>query len=121
MIDKLVGRDGELWGHSPSMALVLLASVPSGVPEVVDLRGRIEPLMPFRDPPPFAFLQRPWVRHVRGEFHEYPSSRIYIGFGPSDCQFRPSQWANPYYFLPYSAEEAYDFFGTYLRSRADLR
>ena len=103
------------------MTLVLLASVPSGLPEVVDLRGRIAPLMPSREPPPITFLQRPWVRHVRGEFHEYPSSRIYIGFGPSDCQLRPSQWANPYYFLPYGPEESYELFDRYLRSRADLR
>ena len=91
--------------------------------------------------PKTGLLPSPWIRHVVGDFHKYPSSRIYIyiyiciyiyiyiyiytyiyiGFGFSDCQSRPSQWANPYLFLPYSHSEAYDLFSEYLRARADLR
>ena len=120
-MESLVGRDGDLWGRSPAMALVLSASAPSGFPHIVDLRGRIESLMPFRSEPNTGFLPRTWIRHVAGEFHEYPSSRIYIGFGFSDCQQRPSQWANPYFFLSSDSVEAYDLFDKYLRARADLR
>ena len=103
------------------MALVVSASAPSGDPHIVDLRDRIVSLMPFRSQPNIGYLPRPWVRHVAGEFHQYPSSRIYIGFGFSDSQRRPSQWANPYYFLTSNTVEAYDLFGQYLRARADLR
>ena len=99
--------EGELWGHSPTMALVLLASVPSGNAEIVQVRGRIEPLMSARFEPKIGFLSRPWVRHVVGEFHEFPSSLIY-GFGYTDCQNRPSQWASPHSFLTSHSEEAYD-------------
>ena len=113
--------EGELWGCSPAMALVLRSTAPSGLRDIVDLRNRIEFLMPFCPQPKTGFLERPWVRHVRGEFHEFPSSRIYIGFGHTDCQSRPSQWANPYVFLPYINSEAYDLFESYLIDRADLR
>ena len=109
------------------MALVLNASAPSGFQAIVDRRGRIEPLMAYTVRPKTGLLPSPWIRHVVGDFHKYPSSRIYIyiyiyiGFGFSDCQSRPSQWANPYLFLPYSHSEAHDLFSEYIRARADLR
>ena len=113
--------EGELWERSPAMALVLCASTPSGDQNIVDLRDRIVSQMAFRNQPKTGLLPSPWIRHVSGDFHEYPSSRIYIGFGYTDCQLRPSQWASPYYFLSHSIEEAYDLFSEYLRARADLR
>ena len=103
------------------MALVLRASSPSGDASVVQLRDRIASLMPFRDQPKSGFLPRPWIRHVTGPFHEYPSSRVYIGFGMSDCQGRPSQWANPYFFLNHDSISSYNLFSEYLKARADLK
>ena len=121
LLDALTGVEGELWGVSPAMALVLRASSPSGDASVVQLRDRIASLMPFRDQPKSGFLPRPWIRHVTGPFHEYPSSRVYIGFGMSDCQGRPSQWANPYFFLNHDSISSYNLFSEYLKARADLK
>ena len=103
------------------MALVLRASVPSGIQAIVDIRTQITALMPFRDLPVTGYLPRPWVRHVFESLHEYPSSRMYIGFGMTDCQGRPSQWANPYFYLDYDYLSAYNLFSDYMKARADLR
>ena len=40
MREHLVGREGALWEASPAMGLVLLASVPSGIPQIVELYPR---------------------------------------------------------------------------------
>ena len=39
----------------------------------------------------------------------------------TDCQGRPSQWANPYFYFDYDYNSAYTLFSEYLRARADLR
>ena len=120
MREHLVGREGALWEISPAMGLVLLASVPSGIPNIVELRNSILALMPAPNLPEVSHSSLPIVRHVCGDFHRYPSPLVYVGFGPSDMQHRPSQWANPYCFICTNPEEAVDLFREYLGCRADL-
>ena len=121
MLSQLVGSDGELWGCSLPMALVLLSTVPSGDRRIVELRDRIESSMLCPLKPKVGFLNPPVVRHVTGQFHQFSAPRVYIGFGHSDCQSRPSPWANPFYFFEnVSPEQSLSLFYTYLESRADL-
>ena len=45
---------------------------------------------------------------------------LYIGFGESDIQGRPSQWANRFYFLGADAESSFSLYSRYILSRADV-
>ena len=120
MFDHLVGCDGILWGLSPAMALVLLASAPSGNPQISRVRDKSFALMPMPNQPKSGYCGNVSVRHVVGDFHKFSSPLIYVGFGPSDIQSRPSQYANPYYFTCTDPEEALDLFREYIECRADL-
>ena len=60
------------------------------------------------------------VCHVDGEFHKYSSPLIYVGYGVSDIQSRPSQHANPYLFTCTNPEDALDLYHEYRVCRADL-
>lgn len=46
MLEHLTGRDGALWEVAPAMGLVLLASAPSGKPQIVQVRDEILDHMP---------------------------------------------------------------------------
>ena len=99
MLEQLVGEGGSLWGAAPAMALVLSASMPSGLPTLVKVRDLIYENLAV--PPILTLICRPLpvVRHVFSPFHCYTSARLYVGFGSTDPQRRPSQWANPYKLL----------------------
>ena len=102
------------------MALVMLSSLPSGIQSIVNARDIVRSAM-FA---PAAHRSSTWivptVKHVDGAFHSYPSPFLYIGFGESDIQGRPSQWANPFLFLGTDAEACFALFSRYVNSRADV-
>ena len=109
-----------LWDVSPAMALVMSSTCPTGDASIVELRNSILALSPYSNFPEDIPLQIPTVRHVRGEFHKFPSPLIYVGFGETDIQHRPSPWANPYFFISSDPEEASILFKSYLDNRADI-
>ena len=120
MLDELVNEASPLWGAAPGMALVMLASVPSGVNSIVEARARVRKLMFTPVDHQSCHWVAPTLRHVIGPFHSFPSPLLYIGTGSSDIQGRPSQWANPFSFFVGDAESAFSLFTRYLESRADL-
>ena len=120
MMEHLTGLEGILWDVSPAMALVLLASVPSGDPQIARVRNDLLAIMPMPNEPNTGYCLPPIVRHIGGDFHKYSSPLIYVGFGPSDIQSRPSQYANPYYFTSTDPDEALCLYREYLDCRADL-
>ena len=81
------------------MGLVLLATVPSGDASFVNLRNSLLQIIPRPNMPSSDHTSLPLVRHVVGDIHCFPSPSIYVGFGYSDIQGRPSQYANPNYFF----------------------
>ena len=109
-----------LWDVSPAMALVLSSTCPTGDASIVELRNSILALSPYPNFPEGSPSQIPTVRHVRGEFHKFPSPLLYVGFGATDIQHRPSPWANPYFFTSSDPEEAALLFRCYLDNRADI-
>ena len=120
MIDELVCEASPLWDRAPSVALVLFASVPGGIQAVVNARASVRSVMftPEVIPRgPFVMLS---LRHVVGDFHAFPSPLLYLGFGHSDIQGRPSQWANPFYFFVGNAKNSFALYLRYLESRGDL-
>ena len=102
------------------MALVLSATCPSAEEEVLHLRSLLGESLFFPDAPAPERFAVPTLRHVTGKFHMYTAGRMYIGMGSSDAQGRPSQWANPYFFLVNDPATALSSFSSYLSSRADL-
>ena len=102
------------------MALVLLASMPSGDDHVVAARLRLfnsafRVCAPHAAPRPI-----PSLMHVSGPFHKYSASLLYVGDGSSDCQSRPSPWFNPFAFLETDPLYACCCFRQYLLTRSDL-
>ena len=102
------------------MALVLAASAPSGADDVCELRALITARLFFSSVPVPRFAAPPTLRHVDGMFHCYTSCRIYVGSGKSDCQGRPSPWANPFEFLDRDLSSSLSSFSSYLFDRADI-
>ena len=100
------------------MALVLFSSVPSGDARVVDIRHRIQahissPSLPSLLPGSISLLHS----SAHGPFSGH---RIYIGFGHTDPQSRPSSFANPFEFLHLDVDVKLHNFEQFLQSRADL-
>lgn len=99
------------------MGLVLLSSVPFGAARVVELRHQMQALPGCPPLPRFAPGAIP-LQHssapgpYRGQF-------VYIGFGHTDPQGRPSPFANPFEFTaPLDSRIA--LFEEFLDARADL-
>ena len=120
MIDELVCEASRLWDRASRMALVLLASVPSGIQAVVNARASVRSVMFTPEVTPRGPFVVPSLRHVVGDFHAFPSPLLYIGFGHSDIQGRPSQWANPFYFFVGNAGNSRALYLRYLESHGDL-
>ena len=120
MLQHLTGEESPLWVACPEMRLVLLATIPSGNPQVVRIRDEIIALQVPPDLPMQTVQGNPCVRHVSGAFHKYSSPLVYVGYGSTDCQSRPSQYANPYLFSCTEPDEALLLFREYLDCRADL-
>ena len=99
MLEHLTGVKALLWERAPAMALVLLSSAPSGCPDIVRCRDSLLSRIPMPNELSFGSVAVPSLPHVSSAFHSFPSSFLYIGFGHSDIQGRPSQWANPFYSL----------------------
>ena len=95
MLDELTGTGSPLWDRAPSMALVMFSPVPSGVNSIVAIRERIRDCLFTSNDFGVPYVQ-PKLRHVAEQFHCYALPYIYIGFGISDIQGRPSSWANPF-------------------------
>lgn len=102
------------------MGLVLLAIVPSGDPQIVQLRSELSDLIPSPKHTCTVPMSPPILRHVDSEFHACPSPFLYIGTGCSDIQGRPSQWCNPYIFLELDPLHGLALFKRYSQFRADL-
>ena len=101
------------------MALVLLCTVPSVEPEVVQLRGILSSRL--RLPPvKFSRALRPAVLHADRQVGQDAGRLIYVGGGRNDPQGRPSQFFNPFLFLSSSEAEANHLFGKWLMVRMDL-
>ena len=102
------------------MALALSSTCPSADQEVLHLRALLSDALLFSSVPVPFRSALPTLRHVSGQFHMYTSSRVYIGMGSSDAQGRPSQWANPYFFLGNDPASALSSFSLYFSFCADL-
>ena len=120
MLEHLTGEDGPLWEACPNMRLVMLATIPSGDPQIMRIRDEIIALQVPPDLPMQTVQGNPSIRHVHSAFHKYSSPLVYVGYGSTDCQGRPSQYANPYLFSCTEPEEALLLYREYLDSRADL-
>ena len=116
-MDQLIGQGGILWEAHPPMGLVLLSSVPSGSAQVVGLRHQLQAMLAC---PPLPKLA-PGVITLQhscapGPYH---GQFVYIGFGQSDPQGRPSPFANPFEFTcPLASRIA--AFEDFMDARADL-
>ena len=100
------------------MALVLLTTVPSGAPRVVELRDQLLNLLsPVPVPPPRP--GRAECRHSDDTTEAWPEGVIYTGLGRLDVQGRPSPYANPFVDMPDPAGSLHAF-SKFLFSRADL-
>lgn len=75
MLEHLVGRDSELWGVSPAMALVLLFSVPSANPEIVDVRDEILSLILSPSQPNSGYMGPPTLQCL------WPVSQVLVSAG----------------------------------------
>ena len=101
------------------MALVLLCTVPSGLDEVVHLRGELSSRL--RLPLTRASRAlRPAVVHSDRPVGQDAARLIYVGCGRNDPQQRPSVFFNPFFFLCQSDAEANDLYGKWLSVRMDL-
>ena len=102
------------------MAAVLLATTPSGCDAIVRCRADLVCALPC--PPVIELKSRspPTLRHICTPLHSYSSSRLYIGFGSTDCQDRPSAWANPFHFIEGDRKQSCMDYRDYLSRRADL-
>ena len=110
--------DHQVMTRRPEMALVLLASIPSGDPEVVVLRDRLVNLLgPIPIPP--VRPGRAMCVHCDATDRAWPSGVIYTGCGRLDVQGRPSPYCNPFLDMPDPAG-ALHAFSDFLFSRADL-
>ena len=115
----LIGDGAPLWAAKPEMAFVLLATVPSGEPEIVRLR---EELISRLHLPALKASRslRPAVIHSDRPTGQDASRLVYVGCGRNDPQGRPSQFFNPFLFFHQSEAIANDLFGSWLSVRADL-
>ena len=101
------------------MALVILCTVPSGLDEVVHLRGELSSRLRL----PLARASRalrPAVVHSDRPVGQDAARLIYVGCGRNDPQQRPSVFFNPFFFLCQSDAEANDLYGKWLSVRMDL-
>ena len=120
MLESLCGVAGRLWPCCEPMALVLLSSVPSGLPEIVRAREKVESLM-FHDVAEHVVsAARCNVVHSSVPLSPFPPNSVYVGTGLIDCQSRPSIFCNPYIFLTSDRSERSFCFYNYLYARADL-
>ena len=100
------------------MALVLLSSVPSGDARVVDTRHRIQAHISSPSLP--SLLPGSISLHHSSAQGPFSGHRLYIGFGFTDPQSRPSCFANPFEFLQLDMDLKMQRFEHFLQSRADL-
>ena len=101
------------------MACVLLATVPSGEVEIMELRSEL--ISRLRIPRSKASRSlRPAVLHGDRPVGQDASRLIYVGCGRNDPQLRPSPYYNPFFFLDHSEAIANDHFAQWLSVRMDL-
>ena len=101
------------------MALLLLATVPSGDPEIVLVRDELLRRLHLPGAKASRAL-RPAVIHDIRPVGQDASRLIYVGCGRSDPQGRPSPFCSPFLFLHQNEAEANDIFGSWLSVRCDL-
>ena len=101
------------------MALVLACSVPTGLPEVVQLRFSLGNFVSLRVKPPCS-SDRTTCVHVNDFVGARDASTVYIGGGVTDCQLRPAVFFNPFFYLVDDAAVANSLFSQWLYDRADL-
>ena len=77
------------------MALVLACSVPTGLPEVVQLRIALGNFVSLRVKPPCS-SDRTTCVHVNDFVGARDASTVYIGGGVTDCQLRPAVFLQPF-------------------------
>ena len=115
----LVGPDSRLWQTAPELALVLLATFPSGLPSVVSAREDLSCLL---DSAPNSWPQlsslATVVVHARALLAPLPHSAVFVGIPFGDSGLQWSQWSNPYAALGSAAPG--DEFRLYIESRCDL-
>ena len=101
------------------MALVLLCTVPSGLAEVIGVRGSLISRLRLPRMETSRAL-RPAVVHSDRSVGQDAARLIYVGCGRNDPQGRPSVFFNPFFFLCQSDAEANHCFGEWLSVRMDL-
>ena len=118
-MQTLIGPDAQLWSVRPQMALVLLCTVPSGAPEIVEVRSLLSSRV--RLPPSFGSRSlRVALVHSDRPVGQDASRLMYVGCGRNDPQLRPSVFFNPFFFLCQSDAVANRLYGEWLSARADL-
>ena len=101
------------------MALVLLCTVPSGAPDVVEVRGVLSSRLRLPRMRASRAL-RPAVVHGDRFVDQDATRLVYVGCGRNDPQSRPSVFFNPFFFLCQSDAEANYRFEEWLSVRMDL-
>ena len=102
----------------PEMALVFLATFPSGKPEIVRLRDSLLNLIGEVPKPPTR-PGRASCRHSDVATEAWPDGTVYTGSGRLDVQGRPSPYRNPFLDMPDPAG-ALQSFSRLVFARADL-
>ena len=100
------------------MALVLLCTVPTGDPAIVNVRSELIARLYL---PEFEGSRalRPGVIHADRPVGEDAARLVYAGDGRNDPQGRPSMFFNPFFFLCESEATANDLYGRWLSIRMD--
>ena len=116
----LVGPMSELWACAPRLALVLSASIPSGVPEIVRLRSCLEEGMFGNGILPGALAQLTSdtiVTVVHRPPNSPPPAREFIYVGVGDDSLHPTPWSCPFVGQTLTRDRC----ANYIVSRADSR
>ena len=117
-LDYLIGPSSDLWSERPELACVLLATVPSGDVELVQLRSELTSRLRMPRSSVSRSL-RPAVIHGDRPVGQDASRLIYVGCGRNDPQGRPSPYYNPFFDLDQSEAVANYHFEQWLSVRMD--
>ena len=116
----LVGPMSELWACAPRLALILSASIPSGVPEIVRLRSCLEEGMFGDGILPGALAQvtsDTTVTVVHRPPNSPPPAHEFIYVGEGDDVLHPTPWSCPFVGQTLTRDRC----ANYIASRADSR
>ena len=88
--------NGPIWSTNPPMARTLAASMPSGAPQLVNLRRSLRMIIGYEEPEPVMLSMDFCIMDIRVVERPWPLDAIYVGHGPPGSGLNPSPWGSPF-------------------------